>query len=203
MSKILSIAAIAFSAIVSGTLAAGPAAAGGAVVRSEPGKVEAANIAEVTATVAAIDKGTRLVTLKGPEGRTVNVVAGEEVKNLDQINVGDTVVLQYLEALTLELKKGPGIRQRTEREAITRAQPGEKPAGAIGRQVTIVADVVDVSPEKNLITLKGPDGNIVDLRVQNPDHFKVVKKGDQVEAVYTEAVALSVEPAAKPAAKKQ
>jgi hypothetical protein len=178
-------------------------AAGGAVVRSEPGKVEAANIAEVTATVAAIDKSTRLVTLKGPEGRTVNVVAGEEVKNLDQINVGDTVVLQYLEALTLELKKGPGIRQRTEREAITRAQPGEKPAGAIGRQVTIVADVVDVSPEKNLITLKGPDGNIVDLRVQNPDHFKVVKKGDQVEAVYTEAVALSVEPAAKPAAKKQ
>ena len=203
MSKIVSLAAIAFTAILSATLGARPAAAGGPVVRSEPGKVEAANIAEVTATVAAIDKSTRLVTLKGPEGRTVNVVAGEEVKNLDQINVGDTVVLQYLEALTLELKKGPGIRQRTEREAITRAQPGEKPAGAIGRQVTIVADVVDVSPEKNLITLKGPDGNIVDLRVQNPDHFKVVKKGDQVEAVYTEAVALSVEPAAKPAAKKQ
>ena len=38
------------------------------------------------------------------------------------------------------------------------------------------------------------------LNVQNPDQFKVVKKGDQVEVTYTEALALSVEPAPKPAA---
>jgi len=37
----------------------------------------------------------------------------------------------------------------------------------------------------------------VTLNVQNPDHFKVVKKGDQVEVTYTEALALAVEPAAK------
>jgi hypothetical protein len=41
----------------------------------------------------------------------------------------------------------------------------------------------------------------VTLNVQNPDQFKVVKKGDQVEVTYTEALALSVEPAPKPAAK--
>jgi hypothetical protein len=33
--------------------------------------------------------------------------------------------------------------------------------------------------------------------MKNPDHFKVVKKGDNVEAVYTEALAVSVQPAAK------
>ena len=38
-------------------------------------------------------------------------------------------------------------------------------------------------------------GNVVDLKVQNPDQFKVVKKGDQVEAVYTQALAVSVMPA--------
>ena len=38
------------------------------------------------------------------------------------------------------------------------------------------------------------------LNVQNPDQFKVVKKGDQVEATYTEALAVSVEPTLKPAA---
>jgi len=38
--------------------------------------------------------------------------------------------------------------------------------------------------------------------VQNPEQFKVVKKGDQVEATYTEALALSVEPAPKAAVKK-
>jgi hypothetical protein len=40
------------------------------------------------------------------------------------------------------------------------------------------------------------------LDVQNPDHFKVVKVGDEVEVVYTEAVAISVEPAPKKVGKK-
>jgi len=38
--------------------------------------------------------------------------------------------------------------------------------------------------------------------VQDPKQFALVKKGDQVEAIYTEAVAISVEPAPKAAPKK-
>ena len=76
------------------------------------------------------------------------------------------------------------------------------PAGAAVRQVTVLADVIGVDPKKKTITLKGPKGNVVTLDVQNPDQFKVVKKGDQVEVTYTEALALSVEPAPKPAAAK-
>ena len=34
------------------------------------------------------------------------------------------------------------------------------------------------------------------LDVHNPDQFKVVKKGDQVDVTYAEALAVSVEPAA-------
>ena len=70
------------------------------------------------------------------------------------------------------------------------------------RQVTLVAEVTAVDPAKSTITLKGPKGKEVTLNVQNPDQFKVVKKGDQVEVTYTEALALSVESAPKPAAKK-
>jgi hypothetical protein len=43
----------------------------------------------------------------------------------------------------------------------------------------------------------------VTLDVMNPDQFKVVKVGDQIEVTYTEAIALSVEPASKPAKEKQ
>jgi hypothetical protein len=67
----------------------------------------------------------------------------------------------------------------------------------VGREVTILADVVAVDPAKKIISLRGPQGNVVDLPVQNPDHFKVVQKGDQVEAVYTEAVAVAIVPAKK------
>ena len=67
----------------------------------------------------------------------------------------------------------------------------------------MIADVVAVDPKASTITVKGPKGNLVTLDVQNPDQFKVVKKGDQIEVTYTEALALSVEPAAKPAAAKK
>jgi len=42
----------------------------------------------------------------------------------------------------------------------------------------------------------------VALDVQNPDQFKVVKVGDEVLVTYTEAVAISVEPAQKKASAK-
>ena len=123
------------------------------------------------------------------------------MKNFAQIKVNDEVVVEYVRALTLEVKKSNGPASRTDSADAVRAKPGQKPAGAIGRQVTIVADVIDVNPAAKTITVKGPKGNVVELEVKNPDHFKVVKKGDQIEANYVEAAALSVEPAKK-AAKK-
>ena len=171
-----------------------PAASEATVVASEPGKAAVATTIEATATVVAIDKPTRTVTLKGPE-RTFDVVAGDEVRNFDQIKIGDRVTAKYVEALTLELKKTKAPLDVKGAAAVTRAAPGARPAGAAGREITFVADVVNVDQAQSIISLKGPSGNVVDLKVQNPDHFKVVKKGDQVEAVYTQAVAVAVTPA--------
>ena len=178
-----------------------PMATGGTVVASEPGKAAMVTTVEAVATVVAIDKATRTVTLKGPQ-RTIDVVAGDEVRNFDQIRVGDSVMVKYVEALTLELKKTKGKPDAKGEVVGARAAPGQRPAGAVGRQVTVLADVVGVDEKKSIISLKGPRGNVIDLKVENKDHFKVVKKGDQVEAVYTEALAIAVAPAPKPAAKK-
>ena len=60
--------------------------------------------------------------------------------------------------------------------------------------MTVIADVVALDAQKNQITLKGPHGDAVTLDVRNPDQFKVLKVGDQIEVTYTEALALSVEP---------
>jgi hypothetical protein len=45
-----------------------------------------------------------------------------------------------------------------------------------------------------VVTLRGPDES-VDLKVRDPEQFKLIKVGDQVKGVYTEAMAVSVEPA--------
>ncbi len=197
----LAVALIA-AAFAATALAQKPGAAEGAVVVSEPGKASVVSAAEISAQVTGIDKATRTVTLKGPKGKVVDIVAGDEVKNFDQIQVGDFVVARYAEALTLELKKvKAGAGDVTVREEAAKAQPGEKPAVAGARQITAIAKVTAVDPKKSTITLKGPRGREVTLNVKNPDQFKVVKKGDQVEVTYTEALALSVEPAPKPGPK--
>jgi hypothetical protein len=196
--------ALVAAAIAMPVLSQQPAAVGGAVVASEPGKAVAVRAVEVSAQVVGIDKATRTVTLKGQKGDAVDVVAGDEVKNFDQIKLGDFVVARYAQALSLELKKTKGDPGAvTVREEAAKAQPGARPGVAGARQVTALADVVAVDPKKSTITLRGPRGNIVSLDVQNPDQFKVVKQGDQVEVTYTEAVALSVEPAPKAPAKKK
>jgi hypothetical protein len=175
-----------------------PAPAGGIAVVSEPGKASATRAIQVSATVVGIEKATRTVTLKGPKGDVIDIVASDDVKNFDQIRVGDSVVARYAQALTLELKKTKGVAGASVAEEAMKAKPGERPAVAGARQVTVLADVVAVDPKASTITLKGASGKRVTLDVQNPDQFKVVKKGDQVEVTYTEAMALSVEPAAAP-----
>src|SRR5262245_24251594 len=180
-------------------VAAVPALAqtGSAMVGTAPGKAAAVETLKVTATITAIDKATRDVTLKGPQGNEMTVTAGPEVKNFDQLKVGDKVDLNYIEALTLELKKGGGlVVQRTEKAGAAAAKPGEKPAGAVGRQVTVVADVIAVDAARQVVTLKGPK-RTVDLKIADPEQFKRIAKGDQVEATYTQAVALEVMPAKK------
>jgi Cu/Ag efflux protein CusF len=178
---------------------AAPSAVG--VAATVPGKAGVAEAIKLEATVAAIDKATRAVTLKGPKGNEFSVVAGPEVKNFDQLKVGDLVTLEYVEALSLQLKKGGGAPvARTEKAGAAAAKPGDKPGAAAGRQVTVVADVVDVSAEKKMVTLKGPQ-RTVELKVNDPEQLKLIKKGDQVEATFTEAMAIVVTPkaAAKPA----
>ena len=189
--------AISLGLAITAALAGSAAGQTGAVVvGSAPGKVGVANTVDVTTTIIAIDKATRDVTLKGPKGNELTLTAGPELKSFDKLKVGDQVDVKYVEALTLQLVKGGGEKvARTEETAAARGKTGQ-PSGAVGRQVTVVANVVGLDPATQTVTLKGPQRTI-DLVVSDPEQFKRIAKGDQVEATYTQALALAVEPAAK------
>jgi len=159
------------------------------------GKVTATGSAKVVATITAIDAPTRKVTLKTKAGKVVDMNIGDEARNFDQLRVGDVVTVEYNEALSLSLKKGGGAQTTlTEKPIEQRAEAGAKPGGMVGREVRATAQVVAVNKETNTVSLKGPKGHVVDVKVDDPDQMKNIKKGDHVEAVYTEAVAVSVTP---------
>ena len=201
--NILALSLIA-AALSTSALAEKPRAGEAAAIVSEPGKASIVQAVKISAQVIGIEKETRTLTLKGPKGKVVDIVAGDKVRNFDQIKLGDMVVVRYAEALTLELKKAASASgDVTVVEETKRARAGERPGVAGGVQVSALAEVIDVDPKASTITIKGPKGNEVTLDVMNPAQFKVVKVGDQIEVTYTEAIALSVEPAAKSAKEKQ
>jgi ribosomal protein L6P/L9E len=179
-------------------LALPAAAQTGAVVAGKgPGMAGAARTLDLTAKITAVDAKTREVTLKGPQGSEVTVVAGPEVKNFAQLKVGDDVDVQYVQSLVVELKKGGGMPvARTEKTGGAAAKEGAKPGAIVGREVTVVGDVVNVDAATKTVTVKGPK-RTVDLAVEDPEQLKLIAKGDQVQATYTEAAAVSVTPAKK------
>jgi len=196
---------ILFAAVVSALALVPPALAqsSGAAVTSAPGIVSMSQAMEGSATIAAIDKASRTITLKRTKGDEVKIVAGPEVKNFEQLKVGDVVNVTYLESLALELKKGGGLKvEKTEKAGVVGAKPGAKPAGAAGRQVTVVGDVIKLDAATQTITVKGPE-RTVELKARDPEQFKLIAVGDQIQATYTEALAVSVTPAAAPAAPKK
>ena len=168
----------------------------GTSVMTGPGTATASRVVTASATVTAIDLATRHVTLRRADGSTFLVVAGEEVRNLPQLNVGDTVTITYYDTLALELKKGGtgAPASRTDSVSGSRAEVGQRPGGAATRETVIVADVIAVNPAAQTISLRGPGGR-VDLPVKDPEQFKRITVGDQVQATFIEAAALSITPA--------
>ncbi len=151
------------------------------------------------ATVVAIDKKTRTVTLKGEEGTVFDVIVGKEAKNFAQIKVGDRVVAEHMEALALELSKGSGLRETVEKDINQTAKPGQKPGAIKGRQIDFVADVKGVDTKASTITVLGASGRMYKLKVKDPAVLAQIKEGDQVKGTFITVTGIAVLP---PAAKK-
>lgn len=66
----------------------------------------AGNVIEIVATILAIDPDETSVTLQGPEGNVVEVVIQGPTK-LNEVDVGDQVVITYTRAVAIAVKPTP------------------------------------------------------------------------------------------------
>ncbi len=149
--------------------------------------------AKIKATVEAVDLDARDLTLKGPKGRVITLRVEERVRNLPQVQVGDEVIVRYNESVGLQLRKTqPGDAVAWD-ETAAGAEPGKKPASGAARQITVSAYVQTVSPKEKTVTLRGPEGNLVDLYVRDPNVLASLTAGDNIVATYTEAAVVSIE----------
>jgi hypothetical protein len=148
---------------------------------------------EVTAKIEAIDKTSRLVTLKDKDGVLETIHCGPEVKRFDELKVGDTVTFRYYESIAYAIRK-PGQPSGLPAEtgpAVTRSQ-GPKPGGTVSAQETATVTIKAIDLKVPSVTVLTEDGRTVGLKVQDKKNLKDVKVGDKVEVTYTEAVMISV-----------
>ena len=61
------------------------------------------NMLQVAGVVESIDYGSRLVSVRGPEGNLLAVTAGDDVQNLEQIRTGDVISVEYTESLAMRM----------------------------------------------------------------------------------------------------
>jgi hypothetical protein len=154
--------------------------------------------ATATAVVQAIDLQTREVTLMDQDGKTFSFVASDEVRNLPQVKVGDTVKVTYTESIAIDVKRGEDTAPAASAGTSVESAPaGAKPGGTVAGTVTVSARIVALDRQTSHVTLQGPQGNFRVVQVKDPKKLENVQVGDMVYATYTESVGISVEPVAK------
>jgi hypothetical protein len=165
-------------------------------------KVEAGKTYEqlvtVTATVEAIDVAKREITLKGPLGNVVTITVGDKVQRLNEVKKGDQVTVDYYIGIAGELRP-PTEEEKAQPYVVlddeARSPKGSAPAGVVARTVRVVAIVEGLDLTSQTVTLKGPMGRYLTVRVDDPSKLLKARLGDTVVVVATEALAVSVEKA--------
>jgi len=159
-----------------------------------PSGIVSAGTVSATATVKSLDLKTRRVTLQRADGSLVKFRAGDEVRNLAQVKVGDAVTVTYYEALAYEVRKpGEGAPGASVAAGVDRAKLGEKPGAAAAQVTTVTATIAAIDKPAMTVTLRGPDGDMTTVKARDPQKLDRVAVGDLVDITYTEALGISVE----------
>ena len=148
----------------------------------------------VSAVVEAIDHETRVVTVRKADGEELTFTASEEARNLDQVDVGDILIAEYVESIDIQVLANDGMEpEAAAAGAIARTEKGDMPGFAAMEQVVVTATVEEINIEANTFKLKGPDGTVNEYTARNPDNLKRAMVGDLVVITRTDAVAITVQ----------
>ncbi|WP_093248589.1 hypothetical protein [Rubrimonas cliftonensis] len=163
-----------------------------------PAQAERAEALRMTATVDAIDRDARALTLRGEDGAVFEVLASPEVRNFDQIEVGDTVAVEYMRAVAARMATAEDGAPLSVTDAVRTAE-GEKPGAGVAMGVEETLEVVAYDPATATAVVRDQAGETLRFVVapEMRAFAEARKPGDRVRVTIIEAFALGVETVAK------
>jgi Cu/Ag efflux protein CusF len=145
-----------------------------------------------SATITAINKEARTVTLKSEQGDVDTFTVGPEVTRFDQLKVGDTIRATYSEAVVVTLRK-PGAAPTAPTAAMTASRLKDVPGGAAGAVVTATVTVKAIDHKTGSITVATTDGMVRTRKVADARNLEGIKVGDTLDITYTQSLLVSAE----------
>jgi hypothetical protein len=146
----------------------------------------------LTATIEAVDKANRVVTLKGPKGNSVEVKAPDQMEGFNSLKVGDQVSATYFEAVAIQVRK-PGDPAPPADPATTVTRKDRKPGSETRRLQTFTATIEAIDPKAPSVRVKGAQGRVLTLPVTDAKQLERVKAGDTVDVTYYESLLVKVD----------
>ena len=150
---------------------------------------------ETTAKVVKVDQSLKTVTIKAPMGKRVTIGVPDDVQDLTAIKAGSMLKIKYVQAEALAIAK-PGETPVMEEATAHLAPIAGTPAEVVVNTKHITGSVLDIDRANRELTLKGPAGSRMTLKV--PDDvsgFDQAKVGDTVALTYSDAIAVMATPA--------
>jgi hypothetical protein len=162
------------------------------------GPVSAIDTVTLTAVVEKLDVATRQVTLRGASGTVYDFTVSPDFKDLDRVKVGDTVAVNYTQAIAARLATAAEAGRPA--SASASATPRGNGKMAVGAEVTERLKVVSIDLDHHTVTLTGPGGQSETVEVRDAqlrERMKTLKPGDELFVTYSESLALSLLPTGK------
>ena len=157
---------------------------------------------EAEAEITAIDLKTRQVTLRGPGGNTFTLQSQDKAIALEDVKVGDSVVVTYIAAMESELRvptaeeiAAPWVE--LDEEAVS--EDATHPGIADMRVIRAVVTVEGMNRVSGTVTVKDSRGMVHIIGDVEPEKMEGVKIGETAVIVFAEAIALTLKHQAAPA----
>jgi hypothetical protein len=157
---------------------------------------------EAEAEITAIDLKTRQVTLRGPGGNTFTLQSQDKAIALEDVKVGDSVVVTYIAAMESELRvptaeeiAAPWVE--LDQEAVS--EDATHPGIADMRVIRAVVTVEGMNRVSGTVTVKDSRGMVHIIGDVEPEKMEGVKIGETAVIVFAEAIALTLKHQAAPA----
>ncbi len=155
-------------------------------------------LTEVTATVKAVDVANRRITVVGPNQKVSTFDVDPAVERLREIKPGDKIEMQYYQSLAFVVRE-PTAQEKQDPRSVTsvagRNSKALPPGMGAARTVHTIVTIEGIDKTNQTVTIRNPEGRVVEVGVMEPKNLDRVKIGDTIAVTFTERLAVGINPA--------